>query len=84
LPGLAEHYGMNIAKNNIKTMEIGLIYEAVDRGQADIMMVFATDGKIKKYDLQVLEDDKLFFPVYNLCVTVRKEVLDKYPEIEER
>ncbi len=83
LPGLAEHYGMNIADNNIKIMEIGLTHEAIDRGQADITMVFATDGKIKKFDLVVLEDDKQFFPVYNLCVTVREEVLDQYPEMEE-
>jgi osmoprotectant transport system substrate-binding protein len=83
LPGLAEHYGMNVAKENMKIMEIGLTYEAVQRGQADMMMVFATDGKIKRFDLQVLEDDKQFFPVYTLCVTVREEILNQYPEIEE-
>ena len=83
LPGLADHYGMDIAEENIKIMEIGLTFEALDRGQVDITMVFATDGKIKKYDLQVLEDDQQFFPVYNLCVCVREEVLEQYPEIEE-
>jgi len=83
LPGLAEHYGMNINKENIKTMDPGLTYEALDRGQTDITMVFATDGKIKKYGLQVLKDDKQFFPVYNICVNVREEVLNKYPEIRE-
>lgn len=83
LPGLAEHYGMNINKENIKTMDAGLTYEALDRGQTDITMVFATDGKIKKYGLQVLKDDQQFFPVYNICVSVREEVLNKYPEIRE-
>jgi len=83
LPGMAEHYGMNIDKENIKTMEAGLTYEALDRGQTDITMVFATDGKIKKYGLQVLKDDQQFFPVYNICVNVREEVLNKYPEIRE-
>ena len=83
LPGMAEHYGMNINKENIKTMDVGLTYEALDRGQTDITMVFATDGKIKKYGLQVLKDDQQFFPVYNICVNVREEVLNKYPEIRE-
>ncbi len=83
LPGLAEHYGMNIDKKNIKTMDAGLTYEALNRGQTDITMVFATDGKIKKYGLQVLKDDKQFFPVYNICVNVKEEVLNKYPEIRE-
>jgi len=83
LPGLAEHYGMDINEENIKTMDAGLTYEALDRGQTDITMVFATDGKIKKYGLQVLKDDQQFFPVYNICVSVREEVLNKYPEIRE-
>jgi osmoprotectant transport system substrate-binding protein len=83
LPALAEHYGMNISKENIKIMDTGLTYEALDRGQIDITMVFATDGKIKKYGLQVLKDDQQFFPVYNICVNVREEVLNKYPEIRE-
>jgi len=83
LPGLAEHYGMDVNEENIKTMDAGLTYEALDRGQTDITMVFATDGKIKKYGLQVLKDDQQFFPVYNICVNVREEVLNKYPEIRE-
>jgi osmoprotectant transport system substrate-binding protein len=83
LPGMAEHYGMNINKKNIKTMDVGLNYEALDRGQIDITMVFATDGKIKKHGLQVLKDDQQFFPVYNICVNVREEILNKYPEIRE-
>jgi osmoprotectant transport system substrate-binding protein len=49
----------------------------------DVTMVFATDGKIKKYNLFVLEDDKQFFPVYSLAVCVRKDVLDKHPDLEE-
>jgi len=64
-------------------MDTGLTFEALDRGQTDITMVFATDGKIKKYGLQVLKDDQQFFPVYNICVNVREEVLNKYPEIRE-
>ncbi len=83
LPGLAEHYGMDIDENNIRTMDPGLTYEPLKRGQTDITMVFATDGNIKRYNLKLLEDDKNFFPGYNLCVTVRREVLEKYPEIED-
>ena len=31
----------------------------------------------------VLEDDKNFFPIYNISIVIRKDVLDKYPEIEK-
>jgi osmoprotectant transport system substrate-binding protein len=80
---MADTYELNVEKKDVKTMDLGLTYEAINKEQVDIAMVFATDGKLKKFDLQVLKDNKQFFPVYNLCVTVRKETLGKYPEIAE-
>lgn len=80
---MAEVYNFEIDKKQVKTMDLGLGYEALDRDQVNVAMVFSTDGLLKKYDLQVLEDDKQFFPVYNIAVTVREEVLTQYPEIEE-
>ncbi len=82
-PALARKYGMDVEKKSLKIMEIGLTYEAMGRDQLDVAMTFATDGKIPKFDLLVLEDDKQFFPVYNLCPTIRKDVLDKHPEIAD-
>jgi osmoprotectant transport system substrate-binding protein len=80
---MAEHYGMEIDRDQVRAMDTGLTFEAMERGQVDVTMVFATDGKIKKYNLFVLEDDKQFFPVYSLAVCVRKDVLDKHPDLEE-
>jgi|SRR5690554_2383568 len=80
---MADVYGMEVERNQVKMMDVGLTFEAIDRGQIDVAMVFATDGKLVQYDLVVLEDDEYFFPVYNLAVTVREEVLEEYPEIEE-
>jgi osmoprotectant transport system substrate-binding protein len=45
--------------------------------------VFTTDGRIVALDLQVLEDDKAYFPNYNVSLVVRDEVAQQYPEIEE-
>lgn len=83
LPALAKLYGMEVEKKDFKMMDVGLTYESIGRDQIDIAMVFATDGKIPKFELLVLEDDRNFFPVYNLCPCVRKEVLDKHPEIAD-
>ncbi len=80
---MAEYYSFDVPTGQVKTMDVGLSYEALNRDQVDVAMVFSTDGLIRKFDLLVLEDDKQFFPVYNIAVTVRKEVLEKYPEIEE-
>lgn len=82
-PALMEHYDMNLPEDQVKTMEIGLSYEALNRGDVQIAMVFATDGKLRRFNLKVLEDDKNFFTPYNLAVCVRQPVLEQYPEIEE-
>ncbi len=80
---MAEHYGMKIDRDQVRAMDTGLTFEAMERGQVDVTMVFATDGKIKKYNLHVLEDDKQFFPVYSMAVCVRKDVLDAHPDLRE-
>lgn len=81
--GMAEYYGMNILRKNVKAMDTGLTYDAIDRDQVNVAMVFGTDAKLRKFDLLVLEDDKSFFPIYNVSIVISKEVLDKYPEIEK-
>jgi len=80
---MAEHYGMEIRKKDVKTMEIGVTYEALSRGNIDVAMVFSTDGKLDKYNLKVLQDNKTFFTIYNPAVCVREEIHMKYPHIQE-
>ncbi len=80
---MAELYDMEVSRGNVSVMELGLTYEALSRGEIDIAMVFATDGQLERFDIVVLEDDKSFFPAYNIAVTIRKEVLDEHPEIRE-
>ena len=79
----AEHYGLNISNSQVSTMDDGLTYEALANKKIDVAMVFATDPKILRYNLYVLEDDKNFWPYYHISYAVRKDVLDKYPEIED-
>ena len=81
--GMAEYYDMNILRKNVKAMDTGLTYDAIDRDQVDVAMVFGTDAKLRKFDLLVLEDDRNFFPIYNVSIVISKDVLDKYPEIEK-
>lgn len=78
-PGMSKHYGFKFG--SIKPMEIGLMYTAVDSGSVDVIVAFATDARIGKVGLAVLDDDKLFFPAYNAAITVRDDVLAKHPEI---
>ena len=80
---LEEEYGFEFGENNIQTMEVGLSYSALNEGEVDVAMGFATDGRIPAFDLVILEDNKNFFPVYNPAPTINQEILEAYPELEE-
>ena len=82
LPGLEEAYDFEIPPDNIVKMGLSQIHQAIDEGdKCNYGEVFATDGQIKALDLMLLEDDEQFFPIYNPSLTVRKEVMDDYPEL---
>ncbi|MCP1101401.1 osmoprotectant transport system permease protein [Aequitasia blattaphilus] len=80
-PGLSEVYRINFKET------VGIDgsprYTALNSQETDVVDAFATDGLIKKFNLQVLEDDKNFFPPYYAIPVIRGEVLEKYPEIQE-
>jgi osmoprotectant transport system substrate-binding protein len=84
LPGLEKAYDFKIPDDNIVRMNEDQIYKAVDEGEkCNYGEVFATDGRIGALDLMLLKDDKNFFPIYNPSLTVRKKVMDEYPEIAD-
>ncbi len=79
---LQETYGFEFPDRQIRKMAPGLLYQGLRDGQLDVAMGFATDGRIKGFDLVVLEDDKNFFPVYNPAPVVHREIAEQYPELE--
>ena len=76
---LSEIYGMNF-KESMK-MDTSLLYEAADTGDLDAIVVFTTDGLLKKYDMTPLIDDKTLFPPYEGAIVCRNDILEKYPEL---
>lgn len=81
---LLKEYGLEEPPHdNIMEMDVGAVYAAVANGDCSLGVVFTTDGRIPALDLNVLEDPEAFFPKYNLAMTVRSEVLEEHPEIEE-
>lgn len=75
-PGLKETYGLDL-----ETVELdpGLMYRALKQKKVDLICGFSTDGRIKAYDLKVLEDDKDYFPPYHAAPLVREAMVRKYP-----
>ncbi|MEU6641417.1 glycine betaine ABC transporter substrate-binding protein [Saccharomonospora sp. NPDC046836] len=81
MPGVRKMYDFPVTTT--KTFGTGAIYSAIAGGTCNFGEVFTTDGRIAGLNLRVLEDDKKFFPQYNASVTVRKEFLDRYPQIAD-
>jgi osmoprotectant transport system permease protein len=62
-------------------MQHGLAYEALSQGHIDVTDAYTTDGKLERYRLVVLQDDRAFFPPYQAAPVVRGEVLRRHPEV---
>ncbi|MEQ6378720.1 glycine betaine ABC transporter substrate-binding protein [Bacillaceae bacterium S4-13-56] len=83
LPGIYETYGFEFGDEQISEMSYGLNYDAIHNEEVDVAVGFATDSRIREYDLVNLEDDQKFFPSYSAAVSMLTETYEEYPEIEE-
>ncbi len=79
--GLGPYYGLELG--SVRGMEHGLAYEALEAGQLDLIDAYSTDGKLLRYDLAVLTDDRGFFPPYNAAPLVCGESLRRLPQLRE-
>ncbi|MEX3095375.1 glycine betaine ABC transporter substrate-binding protein [Serratia ureilytica] len=75
-------YDMPLDRPQIRQMDPGLVYNASRDGFVDAGLVYTTDGRVKGFDLQVLEDDKGYFPSYAVTPVVRADVLQNTPGLE--
>ncbi|WP_226536529.1 glycine betaine ABC transporter substrate-binding protein [Fictibacillus halophilus] len=73
-------YGLNFKVK--RSLDPNLMYTAVKEGKVDAVPAFTTDGRIVRFNLKTLEDDKKFFPPYFAAPIVREDTLKEYPELE--
>jgi len=81
LPGLSAAYGLKFA-DSPRTMDLGLLYRALNSHQVDMIAGNSTDGPIQAFGLTALEDDKHYFPPYQAVPLVRDEALKRWPQIQ--
>lgn len=79
LPGLVDAYDLELS--SVVGMQQALKYRAVASGEADVLDVYTTEGKLLTYDLRLLEDDRGFFPPYEAVYLVRGDALEETPEL---
>ena len=82
LGGLLKTYQLPV-KGSPKTMDLGLLYQALEQRQVDMVAGNATDGRLSVADLLVLRDDKHYFPPYDCVLAVRSELLISQPPVEQ-
>lgn len=79
--GVKTTYGISFKEE--VGLDPGIRYTAIENGNVDLIDAFSTDGKIKEYNLTILEDDKQFFPPYYAMNVIHKDTFKAYPEVVE-
>lgn len=65
-----------------KTMDLGLLYQALEQKKIDMAAANSTDGLLTDREFMVLGDDQKAFPPYTACYVVRQTVVDQRPGVE--
>jgi osmoprotectant transport system substrate-binding protein len=78
LAGLQKTYALPL-EGSPKSMDLGLLYTALEQGQVDLVAGNSTDGLLAERDFRVLEDDRKYFPPYEAAFVMREDVFAKEP-----
>ncbi len=88
LLGMEEAYGFKLNPDQLILLPHGNTAETISAlangtDGVNVALVYGTDGAMADLDLVVLDDPESIPPVFEPSAIVRKEVLDKYPEVED-
>ena len=76
LVGLEENYGLEF--KSFTPVDIGLRYEVLDKGDADLSILFTTDAQLfVSDDYTILEDDQGVLPAGNVIFVSTQEAVDE-------
>ncbi len=82
LAGLLKTYQLPV-QGSPKTMDLGLLYKALEQGQVSMVAGNATDGQLSILDAVVLQDDRRYFPPYDCSFVARAALLKDNPPLRE-
>ena len=82
LPGLLQTYPLKMEGSPI-TMDLGLLYSALENGKVDMVAANSTDGLLSVLPVTPLTDDKRYFPPYECAVLVRQDTLAKHTGLRQ-
>jgi osmoprotectant transport system substrate-binding protein len=77
LAGLEKYYGLKF--KSFHPVDIGLRYTVLEKGQADLSILFTTDPQLsaEKDKFVILEDDKQIFPAGNVIFVTKPSIVEE-------
>lgn len=78
-PGLVQAYGY--APRSVAAMDHGLAYRALASGAVDVIDLYTTDAEIRRFDVQILTDDRHYFPSYQAVWLYRLDAVKRFPQL---
>ena len=72
-------YGLEFGE--LRTMDSTLMYQAAAQEDVDVISAFSSDGRIRAYDLMVLEDDRGAIPPYDAIVIASRRLSENEPMV---
>jgi osmoprotectant transport system substrate-binding protein len=65
-----------------RSMDLGLMYKALELGQVSMIAANATDGPLAAHDWTILKDDRKVFGSYQACILARADALAGEPQLK--
>ncbi len=81
-PNMQENYPDFDFEDIVTVNDLGLRYQGVQQGGADVGVGFLTDGQLTSEELAIMEDELSIWPFYYPAPVVRSDVLEENPEVE--
>jgi len=81
LPALTRAIGSDFGRQ--VDLDPGLMYDALRSAEVDIIAAFATDPRIDPDVMVLLADDAGLFPPYRAAPVVRRDLLERMPELRD-
>jgi osmoprotectant transport system substrate-binding protein len=82
LPGLVRTYSLHL-EGRPKTMDLGLLYQALMKNKVDMVASNSTDGMLSVLPVRVLDDDRHYFPPYQCALVVREAAEREFPGLRK-
>jgi glycine betaine/choline ABC-type transport system substrate-binding protein len=73
---MEQKYGFEFDEDAVTPVQPGVQKKYLIEGNVDATVAFGTDSEIAKYEWAVMQDDKNFWPPYDLSPCTRTEVLE--------